>query len=146
MDIRPQRYFEDVEEESPLPSFTNEQSLKAIVRYAWGSNDLADVHYDYKKAIDRGLPDVFGQGAMTAGFMGKALADWHGPNGFVRRLSAQYRAFTIPGDVLTTHGVVVRKYQEDGEDLVECDIWVENQDGKRVTVGKAIVSLPSKEG
>ena len=57
-----QLFDEDVEVGQELPAVTKEQSLKTIVTYAWGSNDLADGHYEYKKAVDRGLSDVFGQG------------------------------------------------------------------------------------
>ncbi len=144
--IMTQLYDEDVEVGAELPSLTKEQSLKAIVMYAWGSNDLSDGHYDYKKAVDRGLPDVFGQGAQTAGYMGQMLSDWYTPGGFLRKLTAQYRQTTEPGDVLTTRGEVTRKYREDGQNFIDCNIWVENQNGQRVSVGQAIVSLPSRDG
>jgi hypothetical protein len=33
-----------------------------------------------------------------------------------------------------------------GENLVDCDIWVENQDGVKVAPGSATIALPSREG
>ncbi|HJO81772.1 MAG: hypothetical protein QF717_00670 [SAR202 cluster bacterium] len=77
--------------------------------------------------------------------MGQMLSDWYTPGGFLRKLTAQYRQTTQPGDLLTTNGVVTRKYEEDGHNLVACGLWVENQDGGRVSVGQAIVSLPLRE-
>jgi hypothetical protein len=116
------------------------------VKYAWGSNDLADGHYDYKKAKERGLADVFAQGALTAGYIGQMLSDWYTPDGFLKKFSVQYRDITAPGDVITSKGVITRSYQENGEHLVECDVWAENQNGRKVTIGQAIVSLPSRQG
>jgi acyl dehydratase len=140
-----QRYDEDVEVGAELPSLTRTQSLKAFVRYAWGSNDLAEGHYDHKRAMTSDLGEVFAQGALTAGYIGQMLSDWYTPDGFMKKFSVQYRQPTIPGDVLTTGGVVTRKYQENGEHLVECDVWAENQEGRKVTVAQAIVSLPSRQ-
>jgi hypothetical protein len=42
-------------------------------------------------------------------------------------------------------GVVTGKKEENGEYLVDCDIWVENGKGEKTTPGKATVALPSKK-
>lgn len=143
--MKQQRYGEDVEVGAELPPLIRTQSLQGFVRYAWGSNDLADGHYDLRKAIDRGLDDVFAQGALTAGYIGQMLSDWYTPDGFMKKFTVQYRDITSPGDVITSKGVVTRSYRENGEHLVECDVWAENQDGRKVTIGQAIVSLPSRQ-
>ena len=41
-------------------------------------------------------------------------------------------------------GVVTKKYVENGENLVECDIWLENHKGEKTTPGSALVALPTK--
>jgi hypothetical protein len=40
---------------------------------------------------------------------------------------------------------VTKKYTQGGENLVECQIWVENPEGKQITPGTAVVALPSKK-
>ena len=144
--IRQQRYYEDVEIGAELPSLDKPQSVKRFVRWAQASNDLADLHYDYKKMTARGLPDVVGQGALSAGYIAHMLGDFYTPDGWLKKLSVQYRGYSIPGDVLTIKGVVTKKYESDGEYLVECDVWAENQEGKKLTIGQAVVSLPSRTG
>jgi hypothetical protein len=52
----------------------------------------------------------------------------------------------FPGDTLNGKGTVVKKYRDGGENLLDCDIWVEYQDGVKVGPGSATISLPSKEG
>ena len=140
-----QRYDEDVEVGAELPSLTRTQSLKAFVRYAWGSNDLAEGHYDHKRAMTSDLGEVFAQGALTAGYIGQMLSDWYTPDGLLKRITVQYRYFSFPGDVVTTRGVVTGKRREGSEGLVDLDVWAENQDGGKLTVGQAVVSLPSRE-
>jgi hypothetical protein len=63
----------------------------------------------------------------------------------LKRLSYAVKVMGFPGDTLTGRGSAMRKYQEDGENLVECDIWVENQDRVKVAPGLAVITLPSKK-
>ena len=50
----------------------------------------------------------------------------------------------FPGDSLTCKGTVVKKYQQNGENVVECDVYIENGKGERTTYGSATVQLPSR--
>lgn len=43
---------------------------------------------------------------------------------------------------VTCKAVVIRKYVENGEHLVECQSWTENPKGEKTAPGKAIVMLP----
>ena len=47
---------------------------------------------------------------------------------------------------IAAKGKVTRTYREDGKNLVELDMWVENEEGKVTTPGSALLSLPSKTG
>jgi acyl dehydratase len=140
-----QEYFEDVMEGCELPSLSRLQTQKRFVRYAQASNDLSDIHYDYKLMRSRGMPDVIGQGALSAAYIANMVTNWCTPDGFLKKLSVQYRHYSFPGDVLTTKGVVTSKLQEHGDNLVACDVWAENQYGRKVTIGQAVVSLPARE-
>ena len=51
--------------------------------------------------------------------------------------------WTNLGKPLYCKGRVTRKYVEDGRHLVDCDIWVEDAEGKTTTPGSATVELPS---
>lgn len=140
----PAAYYEDVTEGFKLPSLTRLQTQKRFVRYAQASNDLSEIHYNKTLVMSRGLPDVVGQGALSAGYIGSMVTNWCTPKGYLKKLSVQYRHFTLPGDVLTIRGVVTSMYEADGECLVNCDVWAENQNGRKVTLGTAIASLPSR--
>jgi len=50
----------------------------------------------------------------------------------------------FPGQEMTCRGLVKSKRQENGENLVELEIWSENPQGQRTTPGTATVVLPSR--
>ena len=54
------------------------------------------------------------------------------------------RSWAIPGTPVTAKGVVTKKYQDKSENLVDCDIWLENEKGEKTTPGSATVALPSR--
>jgi hypothetical protein len=81
-------------------------------------------------------------GALKNAFLGNLVTDWMGPHGNLRRLACQYRGMDIPGHPITAKGVVTRKYEDAGAFLVDCDIWLENDQGQRTTPGSATVALP----
>lgn len=76
--------------------------------------------------------------------LSRLITDWIGDEGWLKKLSYQMRRFNIAGDTLSVKGKVIKKYIDDKEHCVECEVWVENQrDGVSVP-GTAIVILPSK--
>jgi len=138
-------YFEDATEGLELAPVSRLQTQKRFVRWAQASNDLSDIHYDYQLMMGRDLPDVVGQGALSLGYIVAMLSDWYAPNGFLKKVSVQYRRYSVPGDVLTAKAVVTGTRQEGQENLVDLNVWAENQDGVRVTLGQATISLPSNQ-
>ena len=136
-----QVYFEDVEEGTELPTLRKDPTTQQLVMYAGASGDYYQIHYDRQFALGNGLPDVILHGALKNAFLGQLMTDWIGEQGRLSRLSVQYRGMDVPGTPIFAKGVVTRK-GKDGE--VECDIWLENAEGKRTTPGSAVVVLPSR--
>ena len=67
-----------------------------------------------------------------------------GDDGFLKSLYCEYRRFNVYGDIQFIKGKVTKKYELNGEHLVELDAWAENQRGEVTAPGKATVSLPIK--
>ncbi len=139
-----QVYFEDIEEGSEVPTLEKNPTTQQLVKYAGASGDYYQIHYDQGFAKANGLPDVILHGALKNAFLGHLMTDWVGQHGTLRTLSAQYRGMDVPGTPIYAKGVVTKKYVEDGENLVECDIWLENHKGEKTTPGSAVVALPSR--
>ncbi len=137
-------YWEDVEEGAEVSPLEKHPTTQQLVMYAGASGDFYQIHYDNDFAKNNGLPGIIVHGALKNAFLSQLMTDWIGEQGTLRKLSCQYRGMDIPGDVLTCKGTVTRKYQESGQNLVDCDIWLENGKGETTTPGTATVQLPSR--
>lgn len=138
-----QTYFDDVTvgQEIGLKLVPTTQQL---VQWAAGSGDFYQIHYDADFAKGTGLSGVIVHGALKHALLGRMLHEWVGYGGKIKKWGVSYRGMDYPGQELTCKGVVTAKRQEDGENLVDLDIWTENPQGQRTTPGKAIVALPGR--
>ena len=141
-----QLYFEDVKEGMEIPTLVKNPTTQQLVKYAGASGDYYQIHYDQEYARDNGLPNVILHGALKNAFLGQVMTDWIGENGILKKLSAQYRGMDTPGSPIYGKGIVKKKRVENGDNLVECEIWLENAEGKKTTPGQAVVALPSRGG
>jgi len=139
-----QVYWDDVQEGTELPAVVKNPTTQQLVKYAGASGDYYQIHYDQGFAKNNDLDDVILHGALKNAFLGHLVTKWMGPDGDLKRLACQYRGMDIPGTPVTAKGVVTKKYQEQGANLVDCDIWLENEKGEKTTPGSATVALPTR--
>ena len=138
-------YWEDVKEGTNLPPLEKKPTTRQLVQYAGASGDFNEIHYDKDFARDTGLSGVILHGALKNAFLGQLVTDWMGDQGFLKKLTCQYRGMDIPGDTLLCKGTVKKKYTDNGEHRIECEIWIENGKGERTTKGSATIKLPIKQ-
>ncbi len=138
-------YYEDVNEDDEVPELCKAINMPRMVFYSAATWDFHRYHYDYERVTKNGFPRPFVDGQMLGAYLTQMLADWTGDPGTISRLGFRYRGFSFPGDVLTCKGKVNGKSVQDGQGLVECDLWVENQDGEQVLApAGATLKLPSR--
>jgi acyl dehydratase len=138
-----QLYFEDVAvgQEIELKIVPSTQQL---VQWAAGSGDFYQIHYDTDFAKGTGLSGVIVHGALKHALLGRMLHEWIGYGGKIKKWSVSYRGMDYPGQEMTCKGVVTATRQENGENLVELDIWTQNPQGQKTTPGTATVALPGR--
>jgi acyl dehydratase len=136
-------YFEDVMECEELPSFEIKITRTHIIKYAGASGDFTLIHHDEEFAKSLGLPSILAMGMMHGGMLSRVVTDWAG-DGRVKRYKIRFTGLVWPNDVLTFKGQVIRKYQESGENLVDCQLSIVNQKGENTIFGEATVLLPLK--
>ena len=102
------------------------------------------VHWEAEFARTVGTPDAYDYGPERFSWLTHHATNWMGDDGFLRRAEAQIRRHNPVGNVLFIGGEVTRKYQQDGENLVEISQRAENQDGELSIHGTATIALPSK--
>ena len=140
-----QVYWEDVSEGTEMPPLVKNPTTRQLVQYAGSSGDFYEIHYDKDFAQGTGLDGVIIHGALKNAYLGEFMTTWMGPQGVLKRLSCQYRGMDQPGSPISAKGSVTKKYEQDGQHLVDCEIWLENQEAQRTTPGSATVALPSRK-
>ncbi len=149
------RYFEDVQIGEELPMVRKEINLARMMAYGAATWDFIRVHYDADYVREQGFKAPFVDGQMLGGFLAQLVQDWAGPQGFLRKLGFRNRIMLYPSDIITCGGLVTGAYVQhyegqhnegqDDEALVECDLWIENQDGDQVVQpASAVVRLPQR--
>jgi acyl dehydratase len=128
-----------VEVGQELPDLVKNPTTRQLVQYAGAQGDFYEIHYDQDYARSVGLPGVILHGLLKAGFLGQLVTDWIGDRGTVKTFEVSYRGIDMPGHPYTCRGRVTRV---EGKE-VELEVWGEDKDGKRTTVGIATVELSS---
>jgi acyl dehydratase len=134
-------FFDDVSQGDAAPEVSQDLGRTDLVMYAGASGDFNPMHHDEVAAQAAGLPSVFGHGMFTMGLLGKAITDYVGV-GNLRLYRVRFTKQTWPGEQLTTHIKVAKKYDEGDEHRVELECEVVNQDGEAKVSGLAVAALP----
>ena len=120
-----------------LPELKKEPTTQTLARYAGASGDFYQIHYDADFARDTGLPGVILHGLLKTAWLGQLVTDWVRDQGQLRSLEVSYRGIDQPGRPYRCRGVV----RSVSGRMVELDVWGEDPDGNRTTVGSATVEL-----
>jgi acyl dehydratase len=136
-------YYGDVTIGQSLPVLVKHPTTRQLVMWAGAAEEFYEAHYDKDFAISKGLPGVIVHGMLMTSFLGQLVTDWIGDEGTLKRFRANYLAIVYPNRDMFCKGTVTRKYIENGENLVDCDIWLEKENGEKVVSGGAIVALPA---
>ena len=150
-----QLYWEDVQEKTEIPPLLKVATTQTLVKWAGASGDFNPLHYDHFFAASQGADKPVVTGQLKRAWLVQLITDWMGESGTIKKLSCHFRATDYPrlmktitepdeGETWWCKGKVNRKYIENGEYSVSCNIWVENSKGEKTTTGSATVILPSR--
>ncbi|HZU19404.1 MAG TPA: MaoC/PaaZ C-terminal domain-containing protein [Candidatus Dormibacteraeota bacterium] len=120
-----------------LPELVKHPTTRQLVQYAGASGDFYEIHYDQEFARSAGLPGVVLHGLLKAAFLAQVVTSWAGERGRLTGLEVSYRGLDLPGRPLRCRGVVKAV---EGE-RVELELWTEDPEGRRTTVGGATLEL-----
>jgi hydroxyacyl-ACP dehydratase HTD2-like protein with hotdog domain len=143
--IEGQIYFEDVEVGTALPPLPKTPSNTLLFLYSAITWNPQRIHYDKDYTLSEGYRDVIVHGPLRGAFLSQLLTRWIGDEGTLKKLSYANRDIAYVNAPLTCKGTVTRKWVEGGKGYVECEIWVENTQGTKLTPGSATVLLPRRQ-
>jgi acyl dehydratase len=135
--------WDDVKEGQALTEIRKAPGVTQLVKYAAGSGDFNPLHHDYAFPQAKQLGSIIVHGRFKYASLGEVVSGWLGHAGRIKTLSCQYRGMDFPDKEMVCGGVVKRKWIENGEKLVELELWTKNEKGQSTTPGSAVVALRS---
>lgn len=114
--------WDDIKEGQIGPSMEYGPLMRAeFVDYASAGGDTNPIHTDEFAGLRAGNKGVIAHGLYSHAFLGKMLVDWVGAEN-VRSYGGRMIGMARPGDMLLLAGTVMKKYEKDGEKLVDLEI------------------------
>jgi hypothetical protein len=146
-------HYNDIEVGNKMPDYTSAPITRThLVRYAGASGDFNPLHYDQTFIKMIGMENVIAHGMLIMGISGEAITSWI-ENKYLRKFNARFLSMTEPADLddmentkdratITVSGKIVKKYVENGEKRILCDIIAQDALGSRKLSGFFIAALP----
>ena len=145
--------YDDIEVGNKMPAYTSAPITRThLVRYAGASGDFNPLHHDQTFIKMIGMENVIAHGMLIMGIAGEAITSWI-ENKYLRKFNARFLSMTEPADLddmentkdratITVSGKIVKKYVENGEKRILCDIIAQDALGSRKLSGFFIAALP----
>lgn len=117
--------WSSIKEGDAVPRVVLPITTSRIARSALATMDPFEGHHVTAFAREQGQDDIYVNTATFHGFIDRAISEWSGPAGFIRRLRLSIQQSVYPGDEMYAEGKVVRHYEgDDGAGLVDIDLEV----------------------
>lgn len=138
-------YFEEVEVGEEIPPLIKEPTQELVSHFVRMMGWDFGLFTDDEQARSMGQEKAIAPGELSLGFLSQMLTDW-AFGGTLQHLEAHYRGVVRHGDRLECCGIVTEKHWKEEGGAIECDIFIQNQEGDRPVVGKATLRLLSRPG
>ena len=138
-------YFEDVDfgdDIGPQVRVVNVQQVRRFMSVRGGTPGESRFTSD-EYAKKEGLAGAIVPGAMNITILSQLLTGW-ADTVRLRKLDVVFRGMVPHNQPLTLSGIITDKDVVDGEPRLECDVFLQNEEGTRLVIGNAIVVLPMR--
>lgn len=143
----PSLIWDDIAEGADLPGFDYELSMLRLVAFVRATGLYDYVHHDPDYARAVGIKDAFAATPHIGGLFCRAVTDWTGPLGLIRRIEFRMTGQSLRGDTLVVTGKVTGKHRAaDGSGLVDIDLNIATGSADSVAAAKVTVVLPTADG
>jgi hypothetical protein len=145
MDWSVQRYWEDLAEGDDVPPVEFPLTVYRLVVEAGANRDFNAIHHNSEIARTSGAPEMYANTGFLLGMWERAIREFAGLEGSVRRITGfRMRRFNIVGQTVVVRGRVAGKRREDGDAVVELELWSEVDGEVTVGPGTVTVALPER--
>jgi acyl dehydratase len=145
--------FDAIQVGDAIPVYTSAPITRTqLVRYAGASGDFNPLHHDETFARMIGMENVIAHGMFIMGIAGEAITSWI-DNKYLKKFSVHFLSMTEPVNLndfentknratITVIGKVIKKYEENGEKRIRCEIIAQDALGSRKLSGFFIAAPP----
>jgi hypothetical protein len=145
MDWSAQRYWDDVAEGDDVPPVEFPLTVYRLVVEAGANRDFNAIHHNSEIARTSGAPEMYANTGFLLGMWERAIREFAGLDGSVRRITGfRMRRFNIVGQTVVVRGRVAGKRREDGDAVLELELWSEVDGEVTVGPGTVTVALPER--
>lgn len=132
--------FEDIKVGDSVPALEKHMTQEIINKWAAVSGDYNPLHVDLEFAKTTRFGGTIAHGYISLSYLNEMMTRWLGFGWLYggKLLDVQMKAPVRPGDSLTCKGKVISKEVKDKQNLVECEVFIENQTGAKPVIGRAV--------
>jgi acyl dehydratase len=138
-------YYEDVEIGDEIESIERTVSLEQVCAFLAirGGMSGPSRFTDDAHARHEGLPYAIVPGALNSAMLAQLLTSWS-PTVYLKKFEVSFRRPVPHNTALELKGVVTAKQVVDDEPQVDCDVFIESEEGTVHVIGHATVVLPQQ--
>lgn len=132
--------FNAIQPDEAIPSISKKMTQEIINKWADAVGDYNPLHVDPEYAKKTKFKSTIAHGPLVISYISEMMSKWLG-DGWIeggKLLDIKFNAPVKPGDVMKVGGQVKEKRTVENQKIVECDVYIENQEGVKVVVGRAI--------
>lgn len=130
--------YDAIEEGAALPEQERMPSRFKVLQFIGAAWLWGPQFVDPEAAKKLGLPGPIIPGAVKQAYFMQYITSWLGRDGWrFRRVQVSHRRPDLQDVAMTLTGTVTRKYELDGEKLLDLELEIHNAEGERTTRGAA---------
>lgn len=135
--------FEELSIGQELTPLIKKLTQDKINTYVSAAEDYNPIHVDIEFAKKTPFKGTIAPGYQYMAYISELMAREFGEGWYVGgTLDVRLTRIVRPGDWLTTRAKVVDKKEEDGKNVVVCEVRLTNQDKEDVIIGSAKATFP----
>ena len=131
--------FDSISEGDTLPEARRTPPTFRVMQFMGASWMWGQQFFDQETAEKMGLPGPIIPGVMKQAYLDQYLRGWLAGGGRVSRLQLSHRRPDVHNAEMTIGGAVTRTYEEDGTNMADLEIFIDNPAGERSVRGAATV-------
>jgi hypothetical protein len=145
--------YHDIETGFEMPPYISAPITRThLVRYAGASGDFNPIHHDQSFIKMIGMKNVIAHGMLIMGIVGECITSWI-ENKYLIKFNVRFLSMTEPVDwddiektkdraTIIVRGKVIKKYEENGKKIFECEVNAQDALGSKKLSGFFIATLP----